>query len=120
MPVVNGASQGGVTRLLADARSGDAGAMPLVCELLYGDLRQVARRRLRGRQPSAVLDTTSLVRESFRRLAGLGAVAAADRQQFDGYAARVKRSVIGDTIRRRNAARRDWEKAKLLLQSALG
>lgn len=106
MPAVSAPPEGEVTRLLAVARSGDAGAMARVCELLYAELRQMARRRLRGQEPLTLLDATSLVHESFLRLEGLGAVAVADRQQFFAYAARVMRSVIVDTIRRRSAARR--------------
>ena len=120
MPVVSDASQGEVTRLLANARSGDAGAMASVCELLYADLRQMARRRLRGQQPLTLLDTTSLVHESFLRLEGLGAVAVTDRQQFYAYAARVMRSVIVDTIRRRNAARRGGDCQLVTLDTEMG
>jgi RNA polymerase sigma factor (TIGR02999 family) len=103
---VDHSPNGAVTRLLAVARDGDGDAMARVCELLYADLRQMAHRRLRSQQPLTLLDTTVLVHESFLRLEGLGEVALADRSQFLAYAARVMRSVIVDTIRRRSAARR--------------
>jgi RNA polymerase sigma factor (TIGR02999 family) len=120
MPVVSDALEGEVTRLLAVARDGDVAAMARVCELLYADLQQMARRRLRGQEPLTLLDTTSLVHESFLRLEGRGALAVADRQEFFAYAARVMRSVIIDTIRRRRAARRGGDCQVVTLDTDLG
>ena len=116
---MNDSSTATVTRLLAVAREGDAEAMARVCELLYGELRAIAHTRLRGQQPLTLLDTTALVHESFLRLEKLGSVALADRCHFLGYAARVMRSVIVDTIRRKSAERRGGDCRHVTLDTGL-
>ena len=107
-----------VTGLLAVSQDGNA--LSRVCELLYDDLREMAHRRLRSQQPMTLLDTTALVHDSFLRLEGLGKVAMSDRGRFLAYAARVMRSVIVDTIRRRNAVRRGGDQLLVTLDTRLG
>ena len=53
-----------------------------------------------------LLDTTSLVNESYLRFQKSGAVALQDRSQFIAYAAHVMRSVVVDVIRKRRSERR--------------
>jgi RNA polymerase sigma factor (TIGR02999 family) len=72
----------------------------------YQDLRKLARSRLRGGGRNAVLDTTSLVHESYLRLAKAGRLAVDDRAHFLRYASRAMRSVIVDLVRQRQASRR--------------
>ena len=72
----------------------------------YQELRQLARARLSGGGRNTLLDTTSLVHESFLRLAGFDAHAFPDRARFFVYAAKVMRSVIVDIARQRQSLRR--------------
>jgi RNA polymerase sigma factor (TIGR02999 family) len=95
-----------VTVLLAGVRSGDARAVDQLFNLLYDDLRRLAHARLRRSGQFTLLDTTSLVHESFLRLLRAGSLDAVDRGQFMGYAARVMRSVVVDFVRQRSTERR--------------
>lgn len=96
-----------VTQLLAAARSGDQRAANEAFSLLYDELRRLARAKLRQHQPMTLLDTTSLVHESYLRFCGAEAgPPLADRHHFFAYAARVMRSVIVDLARARLAERR--------------
>lgn len=113
------AATGEVTLLLAAARHGDDDAMARVCELLYHDLRRVARARLRAHAPLTLLDTTALVHESFLRLVRVGKVDLASRNHFLCYAARAMRSAIIDLIRRNQAERRGGDLAHLTLDTAI-
>lgn len=73
---------------------------------LYGQLRSMARARLRRHETFTLLDTTALVHESFLRLARTGGVRSADEPAFLAYASHVMRSVIVDAARARLAQRR--------------
>jgi RNA polymerase sigma factor (TIGR02999 family) len=95
-----------VTDLLHRAQAGDAAAADALFTATYGELRRLARARLRGGGRSALLDTTSLVHESYLRFVGAGSLRLENRVHFMRYAARVMRSVIVDYARRRDARRR--------------
>jgi RNA polymerase sigma factor (TIGR02999 family) len=75
-------------------------------ESLYGQLRGMARARLRRHETFTQLDTTALVHESFLRVARAGGVHSADEPAFLAYASHVMRSVIVDAARARLAQRR--------------
>lgn len=95
-----------VLELLDAVRAGTPGALDRLYAELYGELRRLARDRLR-RQPSlTLLDTTVLVHESYLRLVRAGALPVDRQGQFLAYAARTMRSVVVDAIRERRTARR--------------
>lgn len=75
----------------------------------YDELRRMARARLAGGGRNTVLDTTSLVHESFLRLCGLDEQTFPDRARFFVYAGKVMRSVIVDLARQRKALRHGGE-----------
>ena len=72
----------------------------------YGELRRMARSRLRHHETFTLLDTTALVHESFLRLSRAGGVRSTDEPAFLAYAGRVMRSVIVDAARSRLTIRR--------------
>jgi RNA polymerase sigma factor (TIGR02999 family) len=73
---------------------------------LYGQLRAMARARLRRHETFTLLDTTALVHESFLRLARAGGVRSSEEPAFLAYASHVMRSVIVDAARARLAESR--------------
>ena len=73
---------------------------------LYGQLRKLARSRLAAGGRHVLLDTTSLVHESFLKLQGAGRVRIEDRNHFLAYAATAMRSVVIDFVRRRASEKR--------------
>jgi len=95
-----------ITGLLAAVKQGEPGAESQLFSLLYADLRQLARQRLRRSTPCTLLDTTALVHEAYLRLHNAGYLQIADRAHFLAYAARVMRSIVVDLVRKRGAARR--------------
>ena len=66
-----------------------------------------------------LLDTTSLLHESYLRLVGAQVAAGVDRAHFFAYAARVMRSVIVDFARARMAERRGGEAERLVLDTGI-
>jgi RNA polymerase sigma factor (TIGR02999 family) len=108
-----------LTVLLASARAGDKDAASAAYSVLYDELRRLARAKLRPHQSMTLLDTTSLVHESYLRLVGAEALPVEDRHHFFAYAARVMRSVIVDFARARAAERRGGEAEHLVLDTML-
>ena len=108
-----------LTSLLAAARGGDAQAAGAAFSLLYQDLRRLARSRLRQHQTMTLLNTTSLVHESYLKLVGAESVPVEDRHHFFAYASKVMRSVIVDYARARLAERRGGDAEHLVLDTAI-
>jgi DNA-directed RNA polymerase specialized sigma24 family protein len=75
--------------------------------------------RLRERGHNTVLDTTSLVHESYLRFVGSGKLRADDRRAFFAYASQVMRSVIVDGMRDRLAAKRGGDCVGVTLSTDL-
>jgi RNA polymerase sigma factor (TIGR02999 family) len=97
---------GQVTSLLSAIGQGKPEALGKLYALLYPELRRLAHSRVRRNGDMTLLDTTSLVHESYLRFEKSGALKIGDRAQFMAYAAQVMRSVIVDGVRRRQSERR--------------
>jgi RNA polymerase sigma factor (TIGR02999 family) len=86
--------------------------------LMYHDLRRLAHARLQRNEPITLLDTTSLVHETFLRVLQSGRIEVSERPRFLAYAAQVMRSVIVDFVRQRHAERRGGDALRVPLDSA--
>jgi RNA polymerase sigma factor (TIGR02999 family) len=95
-----------LTRLLEQARNGDAQARDALFAAAYPALQKLAHARLRESGRSTMLDTRSLVHESFVRFVQSGELRAEDRHAFFGYVSQVMRSVIVNTARDRARQKR--------------
>ena len=109
-----------ITQLLESAAHGHVEAVDRLFKLLYADLRQIARAKLRQGNGPTLLDTTSLVHESYLRLVKLEQLQVQDRSHFLAYAARVMRSVIVDMVRESRAERRGGGQALVTLDTGIG
>lgn len=99
---------------------GEAGSVDALFAAAYQELRRLARHRLRGGGRDAVLDTTSLVHESYLRLAKTGQLGVEDRTHFLRYASCAMRSVIVDLVRQRQSARRGGAHDHITLTTSVG
>jgi RNA polymerase sigma factor (TIGR02999 family) len=109
-----------LTQLLQQARAGDARAREALFAVAYPDLQQLARARLRDGGRSTLLDTRSLVHESYLRYVHSGELRAEDRRAFFAFASQVMRSVIVNTARDRARLKRGsgWRPLTLCTQIA--
>jgi RNA polymerase sigma factor (TIGR02999 family) len=82
---------------------------------MYRELHGLAHSRLRDGGRDALLDTTALVHESYRKLSQAAGLEFPDRQRFLVYAGKVMRSVVVDLVRRRQAERRGGDLRHLTL-----
>ena len=110
---------GELTRLIADGV--DSGGVPVdaLWTAAYAELKLLAHSRLYRDGQSTLLDTTSLVNESYLKLAGMPALRIEDRNRFFAYASRVMRSVIVDLVRERLSQRRGGGAEHLALTATI-
>lgn len=104
-----------VTELLRAANGGDDGASRRLFALMYAELKRLAHASVRRSGGSAELNTTTLVHESFLRLAGQEAHTPADKRAFCAYASRVMRSIVIDAVRERQARKRGGDQVFVTL-----
>jgi RNA polymerase sigma factor (TIGR02999 family) len=104
-----------LTQLIHRAQHGDVEAIDALYTATYQDLRRLARWRLGARNRQTLLDTGSLVHESFIRFAEASHLRFEGRVHFMRWAAQVMRSVIVDFARRRLAGRRGGSAAHVAL-----
>lgn len=93
-----------VTLLLRAYRDGDGSALDRLAEVLYPELKAMARRRAAA---GPGMGATTLVHETFVQLLSGRQIASDDRKQFFGLAATIMRRIIVDEIRYVTAGKRD-------------
>jgi len=92
-----------ITELIGKAREGDVQASERLFSTLYDELRRLAAGQLRG---DNVMRSTSLVHETWLKLANHGTLEVTDRSHYFAIAARVMRQIVIDHVRARGAQRR--------------
>jgi RNA polymerase sigma-70 factor (ECF subfamily) len=85
-----------VTGLLVAWGQGDRAADSRLIDVLYQDLRRVARRRRSAERADHSLAPTALVHETYMRLIDLRRVRWQNRAHFFAIAARVMRQILVD------------------------
>ena len=104
------APQGDVTHILHAVQSGDADAREQLFELVYDELRRIARRARYVGQYGDTLQPTVLANEAYIELARRMSVAASSelgtRVEFFMTAALAMRTILRDHWRSQNAAKR--------------
>lgn len=93
-----------ITRLLADAQTGQNDAWSRIYSALYDDLHRIARSQIRNKTLNR-MSATSLVSESWLRLAS-AKFSVENRSHFIAMFARVMRFVLVDESRKEMAEKR--------------
>jgi RNA polymerase sigma factor (TIGR02999 family) len=104
-----------VTGLLRAWRAGDLQAEERLIGVLYQELHDMARRRLRHERQGTTLQTTALVHEAYLRLVDQQRVEWRDRGHFLALAATMMRRVLVDRARARQAGKRGAGEAAIAL-----
>ena len=103
---MNARADGRVTQLLIDWSSGDQRALGELMPQVYGELRRLADRQLRGERQNHTLQRTALVNEAYLRLIDQKHVNWQGRAHFIGLAAQMMRRILIDHARARRRAKR--------------
>lgn len=96
-----------ITRLLRDARGGDAAAQARLFDVVYRQLRVMAAAQLRKERPGHTLQPSALVNEVYLRLFGDHGIGWENRAHFFSIAAGTMRRILIDHARTRRARKRD-------------
>ena len=99
-------SEESLTVWLQRLTDGDAGALDRVMKLLYDDLRQLARLRLRAERAGHTLGATALVNEAYLRLIRQHQLQVESRGQFLAVASTTMRRILVDYARTRKRLKR--------------
>jgi RNA polymerase sigma factor (TIGR02999 family) len=110
---------GDVTLLLRQVKAGDSAAESRLLELVYPQLRKIARQHLRRERTGHTLQPTALVNEAYMHLAGQMEKDWQNRSHFYAVAAQSMRRILVDYARQRNAAKRDGNRQRVELTDAL-
>ena len=102
-----------VTALLLAWSDGDQAAGSHLIDTVYDELRQVARRHLRGERDHS-LAPTILVHETYLKLVDQRRVRWQNRAHFFGIAAQLMRRILVDHARSRAAAKRGKDRTVAL------
>ena len=94
-----------LTQLIGLARAGDGDAADRLFAAVYADLHRLAARQLRVADGGG-MRTTSLVHETYLKLARPDALDVADRAHFFAVAARAMRQIAVDRVRAAWSAKR--------------
>jgi len=109
-------SRGEITRLMARWSDGDAEAADRLIELVYDDLRAIARRHLASSGSDAVLDTTVLVHEAYLKIWGSAEGEWPRRAHFFAFCSTVMRRLLIDFARRRHSLKRGGTRVQVPLR----
>ena len=102
-----------VTDLLEAHRQGEQNALERAFEIIYDELRRLARYQLGGQGRGRTLNTTALVHEIYLKVAATGKNAPETRGHFLALASRAMRQVIVDNARARATAKRGGDLQKI-------
>jgi RNA polymerase sigma factor (TIGR02999 family) len=107
-----------ITVLVHQYANGDKPALDRLLPLVYGELRRIAQKHLRGERPHHTLQPTALVNEMYARLVGQEPPDLRDRIHFLSVAAHVMRQILIDHARNKYAQKRGGRQEKLSLDEA--
>jgi RNA polymerase sigma-70 factor, ECF subfamily len=108
-----------LTGLLQAWNAGDGEVLESLVPRIYGQLKQLASRHLRGERADHTLQTTALVNEAFIRLAGQNASNWESRLHFFRIASTLMRRILVDHARKKLAEKRGGHVEVLPLDDAL-
>jgi RNA polymerase sigma-70 factor (ECF subfamily) len=97
-----------ISELLSKMREGDETALGRFTELIYGELRRIARIQMRHHRLDRASEPSSLVHEAYVRILRGQPANFRDQSHFLAITAHVMRQVLVDQARARNAQKRSW------------
>ncbi len=95
-----------ITQLLVQWGDGDQASLDKLMPLVYGELRQIAKRYMSRQDPGHTLQTTALIHEAFLKLVNQSEKQWQNRAHFFGVAAQAMRAILVDYARSRQYAKR--------------
>ena len=108
-----------ITSLLAQPGGRNPEAESRLVQLVYGDLRRIARRHLRSERTDHTLQPTALVNEAYLRLADGPRGNWQSKEHFFATASRVMRHILVDYARSKDTEKRGGGRLQVTLNEGL-
>jgi len=105
--------------MLAAWNAGDAEALDRLMDLLYPELRRLARQHLDRRRPGESLESAALANEAYLKLVRAGGIHCENRAHFLALCSQIIRRILVDHARRRGFAKRGGEVLRVPLDEVL-
>jgi RNA polymerase sigma-70 factor (ECF subfamily) len=108
-----------ITGMLAAWNDGDADALARLMELVYPELRRIARAHLGRRPPGESLESAALANETYLKLVRAGGIRCENRTHFLALCSQIVRRILVDHARRRGFAKRGGDALRVPLDEGL-
>ena len=92
--------------MLAAWKGGDTDALDRLTDLVYPELRRIARRNLERRRAGDSLDSAALANEAYLKLVRAGGIRCENRAHFLALCSQIMRRILVDHARHRGFAKR--------------
>ena len=112
-------TQPDITGMLTAWNGGDGKALDRLMELVYPELRRIARRHLEHRQAGESLESAALANEAYLKLVRAGGIRCENRAHFLALCAQIIRRIVVDHARRRRFAKRGGAAVRVPLDDVL-
>lgn len=115
------ASQGerDITGLLAAWDAGDAEALDRLIDIVYPELRRIARQHLAWGHRGESLESAALANEAYLKMVRAGGIRCENRVHFLALCSQIMRRILVDHARRRTYAKRGGNAFRVPLDDAL-
>ena len=108
-----------ITGMLAAWNDGSAEALDRVIDVIYPELRRIARKHLARRKPGESLESAVLATEAYLKLLQSGGIRCENRTHFLALCSQMIRRILIDHARRRGFAKRGGDAQRLPLDQVL-
>ena len=108
-----------ITGMLAAWNAGDAHALDSVIDVIYPELRKIARLYMARRLPGETLESAALANEAYLKLVRAGGIRCENRVHFLALCAQIMRRILVDHARRRGFAKRGGSAVRVPLDELL-
>jgi len=105
--------------MLAAWKAGDGDALDRVMDIVYPEVRRIARQCLAHRRPGQSLESAALTNEAYLKLVHSGGIRCEDRVHFLALCSQIMRRIVVDHARRRGFAKRGGNAHRVSLDEVL-
>jgi RNA polymerase sigma-70 factor, ECF subfamily len=108
-----------ITGMLAAWNDGDANALDRLMDLVYPELRRIARHHLERRRAGESLESAALANEAYLKLVRARGIRCENRTHFLALCSQIIRRILVDHARKRGFAKRGGDALRVPLDEVL-
>ena len=108
-----------ITGMLAAWNDGNEDALNRLLELVYPELRRIARRHLQRRHAGESLESAALANEAYIKLVRAGGIRCENRTHFVALCSQIIRRILVDHARKRAFGKRGGDALRVPLDQVL-